>query len=112
MNHSGYLYLALAILSEVAGTIALKFSNGFQKLLPSSITVVGYALAFYLLSLSLKTLGVGFTYAVWAGIGIVLISIAGVFVFGEKVDLGGIIGLGLIVAGVVILNLYSGMGKG
>jgi small multidrug resistance pump len=112
MKNIGLFYLAMAVLSEVIGTTALKLSNGFQKPLPATVTVVGYAMAFYLLSLCLKTLGVGFSYAVWAGVGIVLIAIIGVVFFGEKVDIPGLAGMGLIVAGVMVLSLYSEMGKG
>ncbi|RED51052.1 DMT family transporter [Aestuariispira insulae] len=104
------LFLIFAILSEVAGTTALKFTDGFTKLVPSVITVVGYCLAFYLLSLSLKSMSIGFAYAVWAGVGIVLIALIGVIFLGEKADLNGAIGIGLIVAGVVILNNFSKMG--
>ena len=112
MKNIGLFYLGVAILSEVVGTTALKMSDGFQKPLPATITVVGYGIAFYLLSLSLKTLGVGFSYAVWAGTGIVLIALIGVLFFAEKTDLPGLLGMGLIVAGVVIMSLYSDMGKG
>ena len=104
------IFLILAILSEVAGTTALKFTDGFTRLVPSVITVVGYCLAFYLLSLSLKSMSIGFAYAVWAGVGIVLIALIGVFFLGEKADLNGMVGIGLIVAGVVILNNFSKMG--
>ena len=104
------IFLILAIMSEVAGTTALKFSEGFTKLVPSIITVVGYCLAFYLLSLSLKSINIGFAYAVWAGVGIVLIALIGVIFLGEKADAIGFFGIGLIVAGVVILNNFSKMG--
>jgi small multidrug resistance pump len=112
MKNIGMFYLALAIISEVIGTTALKLSDGFQKFIPSTITVIGYGLAFYLLSLCLKNTGVGFAYAVWAGVGIVLIAIIGVLFLGEKADLPGAVGMSFIVVGVVILNLYSKMGKG
>lgn len=101
------LYLAIAIVAEVLGTSALKASEGFTKLAPSLIVVTSYALAFYCMSLSLKTMPVGIVYAVWAGMGIVLISIIGWVVFGQKLDLPAIIGLTLIVSGVVILNTLS-----
>ncbi|MBF0379898.1 MAG: multidrug efflux SMR transporter [Magnetococcales bacterium] len=112
MKNIGLLYLAIAIVSEVIGTTALKLSEGFTKPLFSTVVVVGYGLAFYLLSLSLKTLGVGFSYAVWAGAGIILIAVIGVLFFGEKIDTPGVVGMALIVVGVVILNFYSAMGKG
>lgn len=105
-----YLILATAIFFEVVGTSALKASDGFTKLMPSLMVVVAYALSFYLLSLALRSFGVGFAYAIWSGFGIVLVASAGVLFFGEKIDLAAIIGFGLIIAGIVILNLYSGLG--
>ena len=104
-----YVFLTIAILCEVAGTTALKLSDGFSKLGPSVVTVLGYAAAFYLLSLCLKDLSVGFTYAVWAGVGIVLVALIGVTFLGEKADVAGFVGIGLIVAGVVVLNGFSDM---
>jgi small multidrug resistance pump len=112
MKNIGLIYLTMAIVSEVIGTTALKLSEGFTKPIYATVTVVGYAIAFYLLSLCLKSLGVGFSYAVWAGAGIILIAVIGVLFFGEKIDTPGVVGMGLIVAGVVILNVYSDMGKG
>lgn len=106
-----YTYLTIAILFEVAGTISLKMSEGFSKPLYGMGTAVGYGVAIYLLALCLKELGVGFTYAVWAGAGIVLTAVAGTFLFGEKPDLPGLIGIGLIVSGIVILSGWSMMGK-
>ena len=104
-----YLFLALAIFFEVVGTVSLKFSEGFTRVTPTIITLVGYIAAFYLLSLSLRSLSVGFTYAVWAGVGIVCITMIGVFFLNEKADIFGIIGIFFIVLGVVILNLFSKM---
>jgi len=104
-----YIYLGVAILCEVVGTTALKLSNGFTLPLPSFVTVVSYAAAFYLLSLCLRTFSVGFTYAIWAGVGIVLIAGVGVLYLGEKADLPGLVGIGLIVVGVVVLNAFSRM---
>jgi small multidrug resistance pump len=102
-----YLFLAIAIVAEVVATSALKASEGFSQFLPSIIVVVGYGVAFYFLSLTLRTLPVGIAYAIWSGVGIVLVSAAGWAVYGQKIDLWGIIGLALIVAGVLILNLLS-----
>lgn len=102
-----YLYLAIAILAEVAGTTALKSSNGFTNLLPSIIVIIGYGTAFYFLSLVLKTVPVGVAYAVWAGAGIVLIAIIGLVFFGQKLDLAAIIGMLFIVTGIVIMNVFS-----
>lgn len=104
-----YIYLGVAILCEVVGTTALKLSNGFTLPLPSLVTVVSYGAAFYLLSLCLRSFSVGFTYAIWAGVGIVLIAAVGVFFLGEKADLPGLVGIGLIVAGVIVLNAFSRM---
>ena len=101
------LYLFLAIIAEVIGTSALKPSEGFTKLVPSGIVVVGYGIAFYLLSLVLKSLPVGIVYAIWSGVGIVLITIVGVFAFKQTLDTPAIIGMSLIVAGVVVINLFS-----
>lgn len=105
-----YVYLALAILTEVIGTSALKFSDGFTRVLPSAITVLGYGSSFYLMSLSLKTLQVGFTYAVWSGVGMVLIASIGVIFMGEAVDVAGLVGLSLIIIGVIIVSGFSKMG--
>lgn len=104
---NAWLTLGLAIVAEVVGTSALKASDGFTRLGPSAVVVVGYAVAFYCLSLVLKSLPVGVTYAVWSGLGIVLITVAAFVIYGQKIDLPGLIGMGLIVAGVVVLNVFS-----
>lgn len=104
---NAWLTLGLAIVAEVVGTSALKASNGFTRLGPSAVVVVGYAVAFYCLSLVLKSLPVGVTYAVWSGLGIVLITVAAFVIYGQRIDLPGLIGMGLIVAGVVVLNVFS-----
>jgi small multidrug resistance pump len=103
----GYLYLAIAIVAEVIATSALKASEEFSRLIPSVIVVVGYAIAFYCLSLVLKTIPVGITYAIWSGIGIVLIALVGVFFFNQKLDLAAILGMALIILGVVVINAFS-----
>ena len=103
----GYLYLAVAIIAEVIATSALKASDEFTKLVPSVIVVVGYGVAFYCLSMVLKTIPVGVAYAVWSGLGIVLISIVGLVMFGQKLDLAAIVGMLLIVSGVVVMNVFS-----
>lgn len=103
----GYIYLALAIIAEVVGTTALQASEGFTKPIPSVIVVIGYGLAFYLLSLVLKFMSMGVAYAIWAGLGIVLIGIAGAFMFKQVPDIPAMVGMGLIVAGVVVINLFS-----
>ena len=103
-----YLYLAIAIISEVVGTAALKASEEFTRLVPSLIVVVGYALAFYFLTLTLRTIPVGIAYALWAGIGIVLICIASWILYKQTLDAPAIIGVALIAAGVVVINGFSG----
>lgn len=103
----GYLYLALAIVAEVIGTSALKASEEFTRVVPSIIVVVGYALAFYFLSLVLKTIPLGVAYAIWAGAGVALIALVGVVLFNQTLDLPAIIGIALIVAGVVVIHMFS-----
>lgn len=103
----GYIYLAIAIVSEVIATSALKASEGFTKTMPSIIVVVGFSVAFYCLSLVLKTVPMGVAYAIWSGLGIVLISIAGLVLFGQKLDMAAIIGIILIISGVVVMNVFS-----
>ena len=102
-----YAMLVLAIVFEVLGTSAMQAAQHFTKLLPTLVMVVCYAVAFYFLSYTLKAIPVGIAYAIWSGLGIVLISLAGYFVFGQKLDYAAVLGLGLIVAGVVLLNLFS-----
>ncbi|GEK47629.1 SMR family transporter [Halomonas pacifica] len=104
-----YLYLALAIIAEVAATSALKSSQEFTRLGPSLIVVGGYATAFYLLTLVLRTLPVGIAYAFWAGLGIVLVTLVAMLVYGQKPDLPAILGILLIVAGVVVIQAFSQM---
>jgi small multidrug resistance pump len=103
-----YLYLTIAIISEVVGTAALKASEEFTRLVPSLIVVVGYASAFYFLTLTLRTIPVGIAYAVWAGVGIVLICIVSWFLYKQTLDWPAIIGIGFIAAGVVVINGFSG----
>lgn len=103
----GYLYLAIAVIAEVVATSALKSSVGFTKPIPSIVVVVGYGVAFYCLALVLKSLPVGITYAIWAGMGIVLITMVGAVVYKEVPDMPALIGMALIISGVVIISLYS-----
>ncbi len=103
----GYIYLALAIISEVAGTLALQASNGFTRIGPSSVAVVGYGLSLFFLSLVLRTVSVGVAYAIWSGVGIVLISIAGVYFYKQIPDIPAMIGMGMIIAGVAVIHLFS-----
>jgi small multidrug resistance pump len=103
-----YLYLAIAIVSEVVGTSALKASNEFTRLWPSLIVAAGYASAFYFLTLTLRTMPVGIAYALWAGVGIVLICMASWVLYRQTLDWPAIVGIGLIAAGVVLINGFSG----
>lgn len=105
MNH--WTYLALAIVSEVIATSALKLSDGFSRFWPSVIVVFGYAISFYCLSLILKTLPVGVVYAIWSGAGIALIAVIGWIFLGQTLDWPAILGLSLIIAGVIVINLFS-----
>ena len=104
---SPWMQLGLAIVAEVVATSALKASAGFTRLWPSGLCAVGYALAFYLLSLVMRTLPTGVVYAVWSGLGIVLIAAVGWVMFGQKLDVPALIGMGLIVAGVAVIQLFS-----
>ena len=103
----GFPGLVLAILAEVIGTSALKASEGFSRLLPSVVVIGGYGIAFYFLSLTLRQIPVGIAYAIWSGIGIVLISLIALALFGQKLDAPALIGMALIIAGVVVINLFS-----
>lgn len=102
-----WFFLALAIISEIIGTTALKMSNGFTKVTPSIIVVICYCSAFFFLSLTLKYIPVGIAYAIWSGIGIVVISLIGFWGFNQKLDLPAIVGIILIVTGVIVINLFS-----
>ena len=97
--------LALAIVTEVIATSALKASDGFSRLWPTVIVVLGYGTSFYCLSIVLRTIPVGIVYAIWSGVGIALITLVGWYVFGQRLDATALAGLALIVAGVVVLNL-------
>ena len=102
-----WLFLLVAVVSEVVGTTFLKASAGFTKLVPSVAVVVGYGLSFYFLSLTLKVIPVGVAYAIWSGVGIVCISLVGRYIFGQQLDMPSIIGIALILTGVVIMQLFS-----
>lgn len=106
MNQA-HLYLLIAIVTEVIATSCLKASDGFTRPLPSVVTVLGYATSFYCLSLTLRTMPTGIVYAIWSGIGIVLISLVGWIVFKQALDAPALIGMALIAAGVVVINLFS-----
>lgn len=109
MSH--WVLLGIAIVAEVIGTSFLKASDGFTRLWPSAVVVVSYFIAFYFLALTLKTMPVGIAYAVWAGAGIALIALIGWVIFGQALDVPAAIGIGLIVAGIVVLQLFSGSVK-
>lgn len=102
-----YFYLALAIIVEVIATSTLKATEEFTKLIPSTIVLIGYGISFYLMSLVLRAIPIGVTYAVWSGVGIVLIAIAGALFYKEIPDTPAIIGMGLITAGVIVIHLFS-----
>lgn len=107
---NAWLTLAIAIVAEVVGTSALKASDGFSRLWPSVVVVVGYGISFYCLSLVLRSIPVGITYAVWSGLGIVLITLVAWWLYGQTIDAMGFVGMGLILAGVVVLNVFSKSG--
>ncbi len=102
-----YLYLTLAIVCEVIATAFLKQSNGFSRTVPAAISLVGYGAAFYLLSLTLQTMPTGIAYATWSGVGIVLVAAVSWAFHGQRLDVPAMVGMGLVIAGVVVLNLCS-----
>ncbi|NHQ86290.1 QacE family quaternary ammonium compound efflux SMR transporter [Iodobacter sp. HSC-16F04] len=106
---NAYILLAVAIVAEVVATSALKATEGFSRLLPSMVVVAGYGVAFWMLSLVLKSVPVGMAYAIWSGMGIVLVTVVAMLLYGQKPDWPAIIGLSLIVSGVVVLQLFSKM---
>ena len=102
-----YVYLALSIVAEVIATSSLKASEGFTKLWPSVVVVIGYGVAFHFLALTLKTIPIGVAYAIWAGAGVSIVAIVGWVIFGQRLDAPAIIGMALIVTGVVIMQAFS-----
>lgn len=102
-----YIHLILAIITETIGTTALQASAQFTRLWPSVLCVLAYAASFYLLALALKVMPVGILYAIWSGFGIVMIAMIGFAVFGQKLDLAAVLGIGLILAGIVVIHLFS-----
>lgn len=105
-----WIYLAIAIASEVVATSALKAAEGFTRWVPSLLVVVGYTSAFYFLSLTLRTIPLGVTYAIWSGVGVALVTVIGWTVYHQALGLAELTGIGLIVAGVIVLSLYSKTG--
>jgi small multidrug resistance pump len=102
-----WLFLGLAIASEVTATASLKASEGFTKLVPSIVVIAGYSAAFYFLSLTLEDIPIGVAYAVWSGVGVAAIALISVFYMDQKIDLAGVVGISLIVIGVIVLRLFS-----
>jgi small multidrug resistance pump len=102
-----YLYLAIAICAEVIATSSMKAIDGFNKPLPLLLVIGGYSLAFWMLILVVRSVPIGIAYAIWAGLGIVLVSIVAYLIYGQKLDLPALLGMGLIVSGVVIIHLFS-----
>lgn len=103
----GLVYLGIAIVGEVIATSFLRASVGFTQLVPSIVVVIGYGITFYFFSLALQTIPVGIGYAIWSGVGIVLVSIIAYFAYGQTLDVPALIGMGLILAGVLVINLFS-----
>ncbi|MGV6807078.1 MAG: DMT family transporter [bacterium] len=103
----GYFYLAIAIVAEVVATSALKYTHEFTRLVPSLIVAAGYATAFYFLTLVLRTIPVGVAYAIWCGVGVILVALVGAVLLKQVPDWPAILGMFMIVAGVVVINLFS-----
>jgi small multidrug resistance pump len=102
-----WIFLSIAIVSEVIATTALRASEGFTKLGPTCIVILGYGVAFFFLSLTLRSIPVGIAYAIWSGVGVVLISLLGWIIFGQRLDLPALLGIALIISGAVVLNVFS-----
>ncbi|HOO91588.1 MAG TPA: SMR family transporter [Syntrophales bacterium] len=104
---AAYVYLAVAIVAEVVATSALKASEEFTRWIPSLIVIIGYGMAFYYMTLALRSIPLGITYAVWAGLGIVLVTVAGAVLYKQIPDIPAMIGIGLIIAGIIVIKLFS-----
>lgn len=102
-----YIYLIIAVAAETIGTTALQASQQFSKLGPTLIVLVAYGFSFYMLGLTLKFMPVGIVYAIWSGLGILLIAVIAYLVFGQRLDLPAVIGMGLIMTGIVVIHLFS-----
>ncbi|ELY3846846.1 QacE family quaternary ammonium compound efflux SMR transporter [Cronobacter sakazakii] len=102
-----WLLLSVAIVCEVIGTTFLKLSEGFPRLVPTLVTAVCYGIAFWCLSVTMRTIPTGIIYAIWSGVGVVLIGVVGWIFLGQKLDLPAMLGMGLIIAGVLVINLFS-----
>ncbi|MDH4570183.1 multidrug efflux SMR transporter [Pseudomonas sp. BN414] len=104
---TGYVYLAIAIAAEVIATTSMKAIDGFNKPLPLILVIGGYAIAFWMLTLVVRSIPVGIAYAIWAGLGIVLVSVAALVLYQQKLDAPAVVGMGMIVSGVVVIQLFS-----
>jgi small multidrug resistance pump len=107
MPHLPYTFLGIAIIAEVIGTSALKASHEFSRLIPSLVVIAGYGTAFYFMSLAMRTIPLGITYAIWSGLGIVLVTIAGMLIYKQVPDIAAIVGMALIICGVAVIHLFS-----
>ena len=107
MMHKGWFYLVLAISAEVIALTSLKASSGFTRPGPAIIVVIGYGISFYFLAQTLQYISIGITYAVWSGVGIVLITLIGIGIFRQKLDVAAYLGIALIVTGVIVISLFS-----
>jgi small multidrug resistance pump len=105
MPTNPWILLAIAIVTEVIATSSLKISDGFTRLWPSVVVVIGYGISFYALALTMRTLPVGIIYAIWSGLGITLVTLVGWFLFKQQLSTHALIGIGLIIAGVIVMNL-------
>ncbi|MBJ2246178.1 MULTISPECIES: DMT family transporter [Pseudomonas] len=105
--NAAYIYLAIAICSEVVATVSMKAVKGLSTPIPLLLMIVGYGVAFWMLTLVVRTVPVGVAYAVWAGLGIVMVSVAALFIYGQKLDVPAMLGMALIVLGVVVIQLFS-----
>ncbi|MBD1549854.1 DMT family transporter [Pseudomonas typographi] len=104
---TAYLYLAIAIVAEVIATLSMKAIKGLSTPVPLLLVVLGYGTAFFMLTLVMRAIPVGVTYAIWSGMGIVLVSLAAVFIYGQRLDLPAMLGLAMIVAGVLVIQVFS-----
>lgn len=104
---NAYVYLAIAICAEVIATVSMKAVKGISTPLPLVLVIVGYAIAFWMLTLVVRSVPVGVAYAAWAGMGIVMVSVAALFIYGQKLDVPAMLGMALIVLGVVVIQLFS-----
>lgn len=104
---AAYVYLLIAIVTETIGTMALQLSQQFTRPLPSLVVVAGYGLSFWFMALALKYMPVGIVYAIWSGLGIVFIALIAYLLFGQKIDLPAALGMGMIIAGIVVIQVFS-----